>query len=976
MAQRVNVTGVGAIDFPDGMSREAIAHAIETELAPTLASKSMPDASLGANPPPVSPSAPVQQEMPTNGGGATDAKAGFNQGVHDVGHGLAHLAMMPFDAARALVVNPIAYGVNKVAGSNVLPMQQSPGEALAHGIDTGLNAAGVQQAAPEQMGVPNKLASNVIDFGTQAIASAPALIKAATARGAQLVAGTAPKMFDSMLKPYAEAPAQSVLAGDVPAAAGAATGLTTTEQAIPDKFRQEHPIAAGIADFLGMTMGATGGHVTGTALTQGPQGVKNMIRGGLTDKTIPYDPETGAPIQNASADRAAKFLQGQAEDPRTASNQIASEAAFFRDNQLPVPTTGQLSGDRGLQGVENAQRARQGTASLVANPEADPTVKQKFSFGARDAAQKQAAIDEISGIGPEGANPQAFPQRVADVAGARVEQATRGADKAAGEARAVEIARSQEAQPVAMMAGEKPNASAALHDQMVEGSLKPMAETNSKNYDAARAAASGETRPLAPILDQIDKLTARLKELPGVQSNVYPTQEIEALRAAAGKDGTGSISADALGELRSILASKEETASRAGDSTLAKNTRAVKKIIDGEFDAMAAEGGPAGEKFQAAKQNYAENMGPTWNAAPNDPAAKLRSDVNAGMARPSQTANQFLQPGQVEKAASLERVIGTIPDPTAATKAARDYLISDMASKGVIQDGKIHPEALKAWSNSWGPVLDRVPGVRDEVNSLVDRASRGSALAKQYEGELKAAESNLKATNTGINRGALGLVLGGNGVKDAEHAVASVFGSGNPVENMRQIVAVTKGNKAASEGLKKAVSDYFEKKVTDVATAGLDGGTQSVNFSRLTKQWDANREVLAQVFTPAEMNAVQRAQRLLEPLVQKSYQATVGSPTAERNAAMERTIEVGLKLYYGMLKGGGLFRTFKLARDAAFGKGETDSARLVSRAMFDPELAQALLTRDVKEAGTPGWNKNLMRVMKLNAAARGSDQPQ
>lgn len=54
---------------------------------------------------------------------------------------------------------------------------------------------------------------------------------------------------------------------------------------------------------------------------------------------------------------------------------------------------------------------------------------------------------------------------------------------------------------------------------------------------------------------------------------------------------------------------------------------------------------------------------------------------------PSATAGRFLRPGEPEKAASLRRIIDSLPDPKAAEKEARRFLAADMAEGGVIDAG-------------------------------------------------------------------------------------------------------------------------------------------------------------------------------------------------------------------------------------------------------------------------------------------------
>jgi hypothetical protein len=80
-------------------------------------------------------------------------------------------------------------------------------------------------------------------------------------------------------------------------------------------------------------------------------------------------------------------------------------------------------------------------------------------------------------------------------------------------------------------------------------------------------------------------------------------------------------------------------------------------------------------------------------------------------------------------------------------------------------------------------------------------------------------------------------------------------------------------------------------------------------------------------------------------------------------------LETGLKAHYGVLKGGGVLRTLRIA--ASLWNSPAAANSLVTRMMFDPELAQHLLTREVRDVGSPAWNKRL--GLLLNVANTGRE---
>jgi hypothetical protein len=259
-----------------------------------------------------------------------------------------------------------------------------------------------------------------------------------------------------------------------------------------------------------------------------------------------------------------------------------------------------------------------------------------------------------------------------------------------------------------------------------------------------------------------------------------------------------------------------------------------------------------------------------------------------------------------------------------------------------------------------------VPGLRQEIDGIVGNARRGAGLIERFGGEVRAAEARLKDVSREVRQGPLGMVAG----KDPQRAIASVFGSDNPVAAMRELKNTVGRNPDAAKAFKASVADYFTDRVSGVNPAGVSEGTQSINFATLVKEFKKHEKALAEVFTPDEMNSLRRAQKVLAPLAQRAGQATVGSITAENTALSLRPLEVGLKFYYGMLKGGGVFRGVKLALETLKGTTAQDVERLIARSMFDQDLAGVLLTRNVKEAGTPAWSRELHKVMRRSMVAQ------
>jgi hypothetical protein len=187
---------------------------------------------------------------------------------------------------------------------------------------------------------------------------------------------------------------------------------------------------------------------------------------------------------------------------------------------------------------------------------------------------------------------------------------------------------------------------------------------------------------------------------------------------------------------------------------------------------------------------------------------------------------------------------------------------------------------------------------------------------------------------------------------------------------MKDIVGRIGNDTEAKNGLKAAVKEYLVEKATTAAVGKTPDNANPVSFAKLDQLFKQNEKALAALHTPEEMNALRQAHKLLTPGKNiEAARATPGSDTAEKTSAALRALEAGLKVKYGMLKGGGIMRNLKLIAQT-FPDSSAGASALVSKMWFDPELAQHLLTRPVAEVGTPMWNQKLLKLMGYGAGAR------
>ena len=171
------------------------------------------------------------------------------------------------------------------------------------------------------------------------------------------------------------------------------------------------------------------------------------------------------------------------------------------------------------------------------------------------------------------------------------------------------------------------------------------------------------------------------------------------------------------------------------------------------------------------------------------------------------------------------------------------------------------------------------------------------------------AKAGLKTTETELRRSALQSAIGNN----PENAVASIMGSGDPEKRMAEMVGRLKGNKDASDGLKAAVRDWIRQKTGTTARIVGDPETRPVSRANLEKLFNEHEKTLAAIYTPAEMNVLRQAHKLLGAEANLDVRATSGSNTFDKVMAAQksdvdqrkRMLEAALKVKYGVLKGGG-----------------------------------------------------------------------
>jgi len=834
-----------------------------------------------------------------------------------------------------------------------MPNRQLPTD-FVKGIASDLaEKAGYEAVEPNSL--KEKTLSNVVQLGTEGLGSGLALSKAAGARALELAKpGAMPLRSDKFVRPYFDAPVKTVI-GDTAAGATGGAALTGAQQ-IPEDVRARGGGSVGVlSDIFAQLVGGVSGGTLASGVMGAPTTTGNLITRNKMADGISVDPTTGMYVSNQTADEATKFLRSlTTSDPEALSAQIGQRTKEFRDAGLPVPTTGLLTDDIGLAGLEKRQRTRAGPGPTELDPNASAETKQTYSFGARDQALRDSASENVQSIRQPGVDPELFQKRAQERAAMELEARQRQVDQPAGRARGVEQALETEANQLSANVGQTPGASSNILDTYRNTRVL---ERERKDALYANPAWTESHVDINPTLEAAQEIHSKATG----SSPVSPLVEPFLKRIEAAKDA-GTLPGWEVSKMIKDIEAKIKVSLKDGEDF--KPLKELKDSLVRSIDQLPDDH-PGKIAIEAARTNVRERIAPNFRENVGG-SLDMRLKTNPGQVQPETAGAEFLNRGS--SARQLMDIANLRGNADEVAANARSIIMDRLAQGGVIKDGAIDPDKLVQWRNKNVDVINSIPELRGQVDTLVADARSGVDLTARVGGKVKQAETKLAETTKELQQGPVGKIAD----RTPDEAVGRIMDGPNAPKNMAELRRKMGNNPDADASLKAAVTDHFVKEVGALNPAH---GDYEVKLSALVKKFEKHRDTLiAAGMKPDEMQALQRAQTVLSPLLKRNVQATVGSTTAESTEAAMRPLELALKGYYGILKGGGMFRTLKVAIKTMTGDSNIPVERLITRAMFDPELAQTLLTRNVKEAGTPKWNAQLQKVLRRVTAARGAVQ--
>lgn len=896
--------------------------------------------------------------------------------------GLANAVGAPVDLAAA-GINVGLSGADMLAelfGGNVDTRVSNPvfGSQWVkdRGADVG-SALGVEPVANDAV------SGGVRKAGYLAEGAAGAMVPgfgmaAAPAQAARSIGSPIMNAFRNLGAPYATNPG-ATLARDAVAGAGAGLASGMYEQNAPQALQES--IAGPFLQAGASLMGGAGGALA-SSLAEGAAGAaanatRNMVRG-RADPNAPVNPATGQPYTRAEMDSAARVAQQMPSNRAETLSNLEQNTADFRQFARPdeVPTTGMLADDVGMAMQENILRTRDAQR-----------------FAERDAARRSAASAAVERSAPAGADPRAFTgaaerqyddiragaQQTLDDATNRQQQAQR--DIAAQRADIEEYRARQ------------PQASTAL-DAEFRGARDNARGMKNDAYDSVGLDAPVPGQPVQQALDAIDaQMSDVARDAPGAYAAIagrlrsrFEVRDPETNEVVGFRDMTWND----LKDLRAQISSARKASVGASGESVAGSGADVARLdaLNRVLGKLADDVNPEAARFY--REEYAprfkEGRAGEYGAA-IDRSARTGGESSA--TRPTEFGDKFLR--RPEDAASLRRALtpettpkqDRLPGPGGqrtsgmfpeSEQNVRDWMMGDLAKSGVLTDNaEIRYDRFRAWADKNRKTIDQFPEVQRMVDAELDRARKGGMISKQMADEVARAKENLNLTERDLRRSALQAAIGNS----PENAVDALMRSGDPQKKVAEMVSRLKGDSQAIEGLKAAVRDWIKSEAGVTSKIVGDSAATRLSRAKLENLFNKHEKALAEIYTPDEMNALRQAHKLMGAEANLDVRTTAGSNTvdkafAQQNADVQqrqRLLEAALKAKFGVLKGGGVFRTITLFMQS-LPNGRQAIDDVLFEMQFNPDLAKHLLTRPVKEIDTQPWNAKLNALLAAAAGAR------
>jgi len=462
-----------------------------------------------------------------------------------------------------------------------------------------------------------------------------------------------------------------------------------------------------------------------------------------------------------------------------------------------------------------------------------------------------------------------------------------------------------------------------------------------------------------------DELTQRLTATPtkpmgrvqqamgrDVEGNIPIPEDLASLRQAMDMglvDSSGRLISTAtespvrnltmkeMRDFRSQISTAQRAARAAKDDELAWRYGELKRAVNQSLNDTVMKGGVEGvDALKAATDYYSRVHVPTFK---HGATARILARTSTGEQRvlDSSVGGAYFKSGKgaAEAADDFIRTFGNDPNAKALIRdyasqsllhAARSTVTGDISTKAIQKWQYQHQTALKRlglW-NEFGPV--ERGGVKSTEASL-EKASMLADRAREME--------------AGFNNSVLAKALNGDPDRYINAVLMTGTGRKQAGARLKQMVDLAKRSddpKAALEGLKTAIGEYFERS-TAVTAGDLSRGSMA-SFHKVHKFWNDMRGPIreSRLYTPEQLKAwdnvhkaLQVISRQAKPVVSKESGVSEMVGKAMAGTASIVTHRLGT---YGIVR-----HAFSMV-DRAF-REQIDEA--IIKATYDPRYAEVVM---------------------------------
>lgn len=767
------------------------------------------------------------------GGLAMNATAGANSALYTV-------AGAPVDAMRG-AMNIGIRGINAATGAEI---EQFPDDSFGGSRWIGETLGAIRpEFDPE-----NTLATTTEERIARATGEGAgyAVAPMAALGLASRAGAVAPQIEAAATRILGGSGSVGEVAANTVIGAGSGAGAQAAMEATPDAYDPLAGLAGGIAG--GGTLALAGG-IPGLART-GARALGDYLA-----------PTTQAGRERMAADR----LRAGATDVQAARDTLDAMPAPLVPGS--VPTTGQITGDMGLLGLERGSAVKR--PEFYAQRRADQNAAR---LGALDAVQQGGAPEKVADAF------RARLQSIDDEGASAIQAAQERARTSAGtlglgmtpDAAGARLRGDLEAARSAAKAKERelwnlvdPDGSLALR----AGNTRVVAREILRALPKAAKPIEGEEAAILNAMSDFGE-TVPFSELRAVQGRL--TDAMRAERAANGESAAYRRMSQANNAIHQDLdrvvtgrVLQEELAVRTGrmdhDQTLLANLqREQQNWFDGRRQAAGLEvGGDSPVGYGSGRSSSVPgvrgaagqsprgfggasgNTGvPEQPVEPNfDDAAlgRLNAAKDATRARAGTFDNPTLAPlrarptatGAYDLPASVvparlfhtgTRSFDAIQQARAAIgderlfPALQDYAVDRARRAALNDDGTFDPARLEAFRRSHADALRAVPGLSER---FADAASASQALGE--------ATRRHQRTLAESRKGSLARLMDIDTPQDVTRTVGSIFGAQDGLLRMGRLRSTIAGDAEAQQGLRQAVVDHMRLQLVGNTEAGTSG---------------------------------------------------------------------------------------------------------------------------------------------------------